>query len=179
MPVYLITCHSYRSWDADNPRGYVSKGRILPPDAEKAKQWSNRATHDRVRFTKDLHQIIINGCRDICQRREWRLHHVVVVSSHMHALVGWRDQTVSWKVIRDTIKRLLGWMLAKHTQQEGRKWFGRKGSRKRIRDRSHFTYHMTKYLPDHSQGRRGGSGWCEVSGCYGKAFERDPARKGH
>ena len=170
MPVYLITCHSYRSWDANNPRGYTSKGRVLPPDKELAKQWNARAKQERTRFTHDLHETIIDGCRDICQRRQWRLHHVVVVSSHMHALVSWRDHAVNWKEVRDTIKRLLGWMLAKHTKLEGRKWFGRKGSRKRVRDRSHFEYHMTEYLPDHTRGRRSGSGWSELCGPYGRAY---------
>ena len=173
MPVYLITAHSYRSWNADNPRGYVQRGRgIQPPDPEKAQRFDQLARQERVRFYLDLHPTIIDGCRDICHRRGWRLHQVVVVSSHVHALVSWRDRATTWHVARDTIKRLLGWMLAKHTSLTGRKWFSRGGSRKRVRDRDHFNYLMTDYLPKHAMGRRGGSGWREDIGHFGHAYQQ-------
>ena len=68
------------------------------------------------------------------------------------------------------MKRILGWMLAKHTEQTGRKWFARKGSRKPVRDQQHLEHLMRTYLPDHAKCRRGGSGWCEKTGYYGAAF---------
>ena len=171
MPVFLITPHAYRSWNADNPRGYVRLNQgILPPDPDQARRYDRRARHERVRFDQSVHELLINGCRDVCARRGWRLHHVVVVSSHIHALVSWKGNSLRSEMVRDTMKRILGWMLAKHTEQAGRKWFSRKGSRKPVRDRQHLEHLMQTYLPDHAKGRRGGSGWCERKGYYGAAF---------
>lgn len=173
MPVYLITLHAYRSWNADHPRGYVRCGEgVLPPDPEMARRYDQRAKHQRVRFDDAMQRVIVDGTRDICSRRNWRLHHAVCVFSHMHALVSWCDDVdaavdvADWQFVRDTLKRLLGWMLAKHTQQAGRTWFVRKGSRRRVRDRARFDYLMKSYLPDHAQGRRGGHGWSEDFGHY-------------
>ncbi len=68
----------------------------------------------------------------------------------MHALISWTDDELDWKFAHDTLKRLLGMMLAQHTQTKGRKWFVRKGSRKRVRDQAHYDYLMNEYLPKHS-----------------------------
>ena len=173
MPVFLITPHAYRSWNADNPRGYVRLNQgILPPDPEQAKRYNRRTKHERVRFDQSLHELLIEGCRDLCNCRGWRLHQIVVVSSHLHALISWTDKSLCSENVRDTIKRILGWMLATHSQQPGRKWFARKGSRKPVHGREHFEHLMNCYLPDHANGRRGGSGWCEKKGYYGAAFEK-------
>jgi REP element-mobilizing transposase RayT len=128
------------------------------------------ATQQRLIFTDDLQRVLIDGCRDICGRRNWRLHQVIAVSSHVHALISCKDEAVTWEHVRDTLKRLLGWMLAKHTGLKGQHWFARKGSRKRVRDREHFNHLMQRYLPDHANGRRGGSGWREDIGYFGRAF---------
>lgn len=149
----------------DHPRGYVRRGKgILPPDAEMAGRYERRAKHERVVFDQQLQRILIDGTRDICDRRGWRVHQVAVVSSHLHALVSWRDEAVGWQFVRDTLKRLLGWMLAKRTEQKGRRWFVRGGSRRRVRERGHFEFHMSEYLPRHFRGRRGGTGWDERVG---------------
>ncbi|MFB3139483.1 MAG: hypothetical protein ACE10B_09710 [Phycisphaerales bacterium] len=154
MPVYLLTLHAYRSWRPDHPKGYVRQGEgILPPDAEMAAQYDRNATHRQVTFDKELQQILVEGTCDICDRRDWRLHYVATEPTHIHALVSWLDDTLDWKFVHDTLKRLLGMMLAQHTRTKGRKWFVRKGSRKRVRDCGHFEYLMNEYLPKHS-GRR-------------------------
>jgi REP element-mobilizing transposase RayT len=171
VSVYLHTWHAHRSWNADNPRGYVRRGTgILPPDPEMARNYNRAATQQRLIFTDDLQRVLIDGCRDICGRRNWRLHQVIAVSSHVHALISCKDEAVTWEHVRDTLKRLLGWMLAKHTGLKGQHWFARKGSRKRVRDREHFNHLMQRYLPDHANGRRGGTGWREDIGYFGRAF---------
>jgi REP element-mobilizing transposase RayT len=173
MSVYLHTWHAHRSWNADNSRGYVRRAAgILSPDPVMARNYDRAATQDRVVFTDDLQRVLIDGCRDICSRRGWRLHQVVVVSSHVHALISCTDKNVSWQFVRNTLKRLLGWMLTKHTGCNGRHWFSRKGSRKRVCDRRHFDHLMNQYLPNHAKGRRGGSGWREGAGYFGNALEK-------
>jgi hypothetical protein len=39
-----------------------------------------------------------------------------------------------------------------------------------VRDREHFNHLMQRYLPDHANGRRGGTGWREDIGYFGRAF---------
>lgn len=139
-----------------------------------ARRYDRLAKHERVRFTADLRRVIIEGCRDICSRRDWRLHHVVVVSSHFHPLVSWRDRSLKRLEVRDTIKRLVGMMLAQHAQQPGRRWLSRKGPPKPVPTREHFEHLMSRYLPGHARGARGGSGWCERIGYYGAQFANEP-----
>jgi hypothetical protein len=160
MPVYLLTFHAYRSWRPDHPRGYVRRDEdVLPPDPEMAARYERHARCLPVRFEPDLQDIPVEGARDICERRDWRPHLVATDVRHVHLLVNWRDDALSWKDVYDTFKRLLGMMLAKQTGRRGRRWFVRKGSRNEVRDREHFEYLMTEYLPGHR-----GLAWSERDG---------------
>jgi hypothetical protein len=160
MPVCLLTYHAYRSWSPDHPRGYVRRdGGALPPDPEMAGRYERHAGCPPVRFEPALQDILVEGARDICQRRDWHLHLVATHVTHVHLLVSWRDEALSWKDVHDTFKRLLGMMLAKRTDQRGRRWFVRKGSRRRVRDRERCEYLMTEYLPGHR-----GLAWSERGG---------------
>ncbi len=157
VPVYLLTLHAYRSWRPDHPRGYVRQGEgILPPDPKMAKRYDRQARWPKVILDDRLQRILVEGTRDICGHRDWQLHCVVTEPTHMHALISWTDDELDWKFAHDTLKRLLGMMLAQYTRTKGRKWFVRKGSRKRVRDRGHFEYLMNEYLPKH-----GGRQWSE------------------
>ncbi len=154
MPVYLFTLHAYRSWRPDHPRGYVRRGQgILPPDSKMAKHYDAAAAQPPVRFTDEHQHILIQGALDIASRRRWRIHAIGNEPTHIHILVSWRhsDQRTTWKFVHDTFKRLLGMMLTQHFKPSARRtrWFARKGSRKRVRDRAHFDYLMTTYLPNH------------------------------
>ena len=163
MPVYLISLHSYRSWRADNPRGYVRHGEktICPPNANVQKKWDERAKYERVRFDAEMQRVIIEATRDACARRSWRLHAVAVTPTHVHAMVSWRIQ-VGWKKVSDTLKRVLGYLLATRVGPKGRRWFSRGQSRRRIDDRAHFDHHMQIYLPKHRKQR--GTVWREIDG---------------
>ncbi len=99
-----------------------------------AKQYDRNATRPQVIFDNNRQEILVEGTRDICDRRDWRLHYVTTEPTHMHALISWTEDELRWKFVHDTLKRLLAMMLAQHTQTKGRKWFARKGSRKRVRD---------------------------------------------
>jgi hypothetical protein len=149
MPAYLFTLHSYRSWNADHPRGYVRYGQgIRPPSATVAQFYNVRAKQSPVYFDDRKQQVITWIVLDACRRRAWRLHCVAFEPSHVHLLVSWRSND-SWQVVRRKIKNLIGWALSKEFAAEGRKWMVRRGSRKRVRERGHFEYLMTRYLPRH------------------------------
>jgi hypothetical protein len=156
MAVYLFTYHAYRSWDADNPRGYVRKGQgILAPDAAVALQYNRSAIEPPVLFSAEHQQVLLWILVDACRRREWRMHRVAGEPSHVRVLVSWRD-FLSWQKVRDKLKNLMSLELGRQFSAQGRRWFSKGASRKRVRDRRHFEYLMNIYLPRH-----GGLVWKE------------------
>jgi hypothetical protein len=89
MPVYLFTFHAYRSWNADNPRDYVRKGRgILAPDRGQARKYDHDVAQAPYLFTDDDQVILLSMLWDACQRRGWRLHQVAFAPSHLHIIVS-------------------------------------------------------------------------------------------
>lgn len=163
MPVYLLTLHAYRSWSPADRRGYVRHGemRIRPSDPAMAAKYDARATEEPTRFEREVQPIVIEAARDACMRRGWRLHGVAVTATHVHALVSWREGA-TWKQAADTLKRVIGFKLAKAVGPEGKRWFSRGHSRKRVTDVQHVSHLLTSYLPKHKG--EGGSVWCESGG---------------
>jgi len=160
MPVYMFTFHAYGSWMPDHPRGYAQRGAgILPPDSGMADRYRRRMKQPETTFTRARQRILVEGSIDIGERRSWRPHAVGTDRTHVHILMSWTDQKTAWPFVRDTLKRLLGMMLSQAEDVRGVRWFSRKGSRKRVRDRGHFEYLITSYLPDHP-----GVFWSERSG---------------
>ena len=156
MPCYLFTFHAYRSWNADNPRGFVQEaGSIEAPSAQLARYYDEHAQQPPVLF-EALHQrVLIWIAFDACARRQWRLHFVATEPTHVHILVSWHSSE-PWGEVRRRLKNLASLFLGRKFEQPGRKWFSRRGSRKRVRDRRHFDYLVNKYLPKH-----GGLQWRE------------------
>ncbi|MHC4401879.1 MAG: hypothetical protein ACYTG0_19580 [Planctomycetota bacterium] len=150
MPVYLFTFHAYRSWKADNPRGYVQEGQgIQPPSASLAQYRDECAAQPEVRFEKTHQEVLIWIAHDACARRGWRLHFAATDPTHVHILLSWRSRE-PWRNVRKRLKNLAALMLGKkELGRPGRKWLSRKGSRKRVRDREHFDYLVNRYLPSH------------------------------
>lgn len=150
MPVYHFTFHAYRTWRPDDAKGYVKRNRgVLPPDSQMAKWYDDAAAQPPAMFDDEHQQVLVDGVLDIAARRDWRVHIIATDTTHLHILMSWDDDVCEWKFVHDKLKQLLGMMLSKHFDVRGRKWFVRKGSRKRVKDRAHFEYLMTEYLPSH------------------------------
>lgn len=148
MPVFLLTIHAYRSWSADHPCGYVRRGiGILPPDADQAKAYAERATEVPALFGVLEQAAVASIVADACERRGWRLHALAVEPTHVHVLLSWTDETRSSVVVgklKNLICRELNLGLATK-----RKWLSRGASRKRAKDRRHFDHLVEEYLPKH------------------------------
>ena len=166
MPAHLFTFHAYRSWNADNPRGFVQRGKgIQPPNQELARAYDNAASAAPMFFGPEHQRILIwVGC-DVCARRGWRLHFTATEPTHVHYLVSWRGSE-RWDQISNRIKNIASLMLGRNLQHKT-KWFSKSGSRKRVRDQGHFLYLMNEYRPRH-----GGLKWRE-----GNDLPREPAVK--
>ncbi len=149
MPAYLFTFHSYRSWNADHPRGFVQVGRgIQPPNAALAQSYDRQAKQKPVLFGRRQQLVIVWIAWDACNKRGWRLHAVAFEPTHTHILVSWQS-TDTWQVVRGKIKNLISWALSKACGCDGRRWLVRGASRKRVRDRDHFDYLVRTYLSRH------------------------------
>jgi len=156
MSVYLFTFHAYRSWNADNPRGFVQQGKgIQAPNVKLARYYDQRAEQPPVLFEQFHQRVLIWTAFDVCDRRGWRLHFVATEPTHVHILVSWRSPQ-PWGDVRKRLKNVASLTLGRKLQQPGRKWFSRKGSRKRVRNRAHFDHLVNQYLPKH-----GGLRWRE------------------
>ena len=150
MPVHHFTVHAYRSWRPDHPRGYVQRGKgMLPPDEQMAQNYDDRARFPRVWFSdRDIQEILVLGCIDVCRRRGWRLHGVGTDPTHLHWVVSWPG-FIPWQDVRQKTKNILSLLLGRLTGLKGRPWFVRDGSRKRVADADHLNYLLDRYLPDH------------------------------
>jgi len=156
MSVYLFTYHAYRSWKADNPRGFVQPGkRIQPPNPALARAYDDDSKQPPVLFDEPHQRVLLWIAYDVCRRRNWRLHGVAAEPTHVHFLVSWRDG-LEWNEVSKRLKNLGSTMLGRKLGPPGRRWFSRGGSRKRVQDQSHFEYLTTCYLPKH-----GGLCWRE------------------
>jgi REP element-mobilizing transposase RayT len=149
MAVYLFTLHAYRSWNADNPRGFVKHDQgIQAPNVSRAKFYDSQASQEPVRFSREHQEVIAWIVADACGRRNWRLHGLVFEDTHVHTLVSWREFQ-EWQAVRGKLKNLASLELGRYFDTPGWLWFASEGSRKRVRDRKHFEHLMNSYLPKH------------------------------
>jgi len=158
MPCYLFTWHTYGSWLPDRPQGYVhwSHGR-QSTDVALAERYRQQQKQTTAELSGKLQLEIIAELINAVVKIEFQLHFAATETSHVHALVSWRDER-QWKQLRRSIRRSLTDRLNRH---QHRKWFSRGGNAKQVNDREHFDYLTSTYLPSHS-GRK----WCEKRGLY-------------
>lgn len=156
MPVYLFTFHAYRSWNADNPRGFVQRDKgILPPNQALARAYDKAAGAPPTLFGEAAQRALLWIGYDVCLRHSWRLHYAATEPTHVHYLVSWRDE-LAWQEISRRLKNVASLVLGQKRDAPGRRWFSRGASRKRISDRQHLDHLVSAYLPKH-----GGLSWQE------------------
>ncbi len=149
MPVYHITLHAYRTWSPAKPQGYLRHHELLPQDYEMAGKYDEAAAQSPVQFDPQQQQLLIDAVRDIAPRRDWRVHIVGVTATHLHVLISWRDEDITWRDVRDKIKSLAGLALSRAAGMRGKRWWARKGSRNRVRDREQLA-NIIAYIRRHA-----------------------------
>ena len=148
----------------DRPRGYVRRGEgALESGEEMAGQYARNARFAPVLFDARIQQMLIDAAREAAGHQEFRLHCVGTEPTHVHVLVSWIDDR-SWQRMRAGLKQSLTRGLNRALLQRAgqpaatcagaeddarQPWFSRSASRKRVRDRAHFDYLVTEYLPSH------------------------------
>jgi REP element-mobilizing transposase RayT len=150
MPVYHFTFHAYRSWMPDRPEGYVRRHEgLLPSEPEMARRYERQSRCTEISFSDGDAAALISAAEAICTERDWLLYEMAVTSSHVHLLVGWRSEE-RVDTVSNTLKRRLGAALSKRADRPG-PWFSRGGSRRPVRNESHFEYLLREYLPSHGE----------------------------
>jgi hypothetical protein len=172
MAVYLGTCHAYRSWDEDHPKGYVQRDGGLQEPSEGMAQWRGRqATDEPARFSGELQEILHGVVVEIAAERRVQMHAASSTPTHIHGLFSFRDPACTCGATRfclgncaarlfaegfiTRLKRKMGQQLAKHEGTRGRPWFSRGWDLTPVRKREHFDYLVGTYLPEH-QTKQGG-----------------------
>jgi hypothetical protein len=161
MPVYFLTLHAFRSWNAEHRRGWMQRGKpgLQPTDEGLARHRDQRANHPPARFDTTLQPVGLAMARDLCEKRNWRLHGASVTPTHIHLLVSCHDAACAPSAMAHTAKRLLGMRFSQTRGTPGAKWFARGHDERTVKDREHFDYLMHDYLPKHR--REAGTVWLE------------------
>jgi hypothetical protein len=143
----------------DRKRGYVKRKKgILASDDLMADMYRSVMTQDMVEFTGETQLAIIDTVLESRSKQGFECYYIATEVSHAHLLVGWCDER-TWRRMRSIIKSSLTRALSDTFGR--REWFVEGGSRKRVKDRKHFEYLVSKYLPQH-----GGWKWCPERGKF-------------
>ena len=132
----------------DRTRGYVRRDHdgILPEDLRQADSYRRQMRQPAVTFNDAQQHSVIDILRAGQGAAGYRLHAASVDPTHVHLLMSWADVR-PWDAMRRSVKQALTKSLNAHFGR--RTWFGRGGSRKRVKDPSHFDHLVTNYLPSH------------------------------
>jgi hypothetical protein len=150
MPVYHFTLHSYRSWNADNPRGFIRTDLpgMQPPHARLARVRDGWAKHPPVEFDRSDQRFLVRATCEAAAKRAWELLGVTVTTTHVHAVIAVRD----WRdplEMQGGLKSGLGFQLAKRHATRGRPYFSHGGVPERVKDIVHLRYLFETYFPKH------------------------------
>jgi hypothetical protein len=150
VAVYHFTIHAYRSWRPDHRRGYTRKGEgYQQPDEAMTEDYDEAASQPAVIFDDALQREIPVLTHETCEEGDWRLDAVGFDPTHTHLVIGW-SRFVMWERVDQRLKNLLSLKLNRRRGIKGKRWFVRRhGAPRRVKDRAHFDYLLSEYLPDH------------------------------
>ncbi len=141
MPVFHFTLHAYRSWNTDNPRGYIKRGKanVQPPDEILANARNSLANWPPFQFTNDDALFLIEQSQDVVTRRKGNLYAITIIESHIHLVAGWKIPHAP-DDLQSRLKQGFGFLLAKRHNTTGRPYFSRGGAPEQVKTKSHFDY---------------------------------------
>ncbi len=150
MPVYHFTFHAYRSWNTDHPEGWLQHGdpERKRPTPDLAKHRDELSKYPPVLFTAEQQKSILHHIHDISSRRAWRPYAISADATHLHIVIAWDDQLPMEK-IRDTLKRLTGYLLAQDAGTQGKPWFSHGADEQPVHNKKYLHHLLYEYLPKH------------------------------
>jgi REP element-mobilizing transposase RayT len=159
MPCFLFTYHAWGSWLPDRKQGYVHwKEGLLPPDQGMADAYRRNIKIDEAEFGEELQLLLIEELQQAAGFQKFRLHAAATEVTHIHLLMSWADERTTAR-LSEGIKKSLTLRLEKEAAK--RKWLAKGGSKRRVKDETHFNHLKSAYLPSHR-----GWKWDEQRGLY-------------
>jgi hypothetical protein len=114
-----------------------------------AQDYDKAASQPLVAFDDAIQREILVLAHEICEQEGWRLEAAGSDETHAHLIISWRT-FVSWERVDQRLKNLLSLKLNRRRGITGKRWFVRRHSApRRVKNRKHFNYLLTQYLPDH------------------------------
>ena len=144
----------------------------MKPPSESLAIWrGNRAKGEEVRFGPEVQVLLHEVFVDVARERQVAIHACATCPTHVNGLVSFRSpgctcERRKWCLsdclakahvdeLVTRMKRKMGQAVAKRMGTCGRKWFSRGWDVAAVRDREHFDYLVTQYLPDHETSQGG------------------------
>jgi hypothetical protein len=132
---------------ADRTRGCVKRNQgILASDVAMSSLYRLAMTDDVVNFGSEIQLAVIDAVLESHEKQRFQCYYIATEDTHAHILIGWRDERL-WRTLRAILKSSLSRALNKSFRR--REWFAEGTSRKRLKNRTHFDYLISKYLPKH------------------------------
>jgi len=133
----------------NHERGYTQKGKgVFSTDEQMNLLYERKSQFDAIYFTESRQRIVVDAALEVCNTIGISAYYLVCVSTHLHALVGWKDER-EWEMIYDRIKRIIALKLARSEGVAGRRWLAARRNGTAICSREHFVHLVHTYLPDH------------------------------
>jgi hypothetical protein len=150
MPVFHITLHAYRSWNADHPRGFIRKDRkgIQSPNPKLARARDRFAKHAPVSFSPEDCEFLVEAARIAARHCSYTLYGTTATRTHLHIAVG-ASKTLDADEAQAALKSGVGYLLSKRAGKTGLRWFSKAGAPEQVKDRAHLRYLLEEYFPDH------------------------------
>jgi hypothetical protein len=114
-----------------------------------ADDYDEAASQSAVTFDRAIQEERLVLAHEICEREGWKLEAAGFDATHTHLVISWTTFT-SWEKVDQRLKNLLALKLNRRRGITGKRWFVRRHSApRRVRNRKHYDYLLTEYLPDH------------------------------
>ena len=145
--VILFTFHAYATWMPDRRQGYYeNRAGLHQRDPEQAEQYRARQQEAAAELLADVQRALIEELFAAAEFQRFRLFAAATDDEHLHLVAGWDDARTPedlQETIKESISRRLNADFGK------RRWLGRNGHDRRVRDAEHFLQLRDEYLPSH------------------------------
>jgi len=129
---YHLTWHTYGTWLPGDERGWVDrrKPEIQAGSASLRRHAQSLLVQEPVLLTVDQRRIVARVIRKHCQFRNWTLHALNVLATHVHAVV---TALVDPETVRSQLK---AWCSRRLNQHKGlpQEWWAGGGDAQEIED---------------------------------------------
>ncbi len=163
MPRFVLTLHAYGTWLADKDEGWTDrrKKETQAPSAALGNQQRLSMKHANCRFSERLQRVAAEGVIASARPLRLKVWTIGTSSTHVHPLVGWRDDRTAAMVGR-SLKRSVS--LGLKVAGEQMPFLAGGGNLRRVLSEESFDFFRKEYLPSHP-----GWLWDHVDGWRGPA----------